>query len=91
MQSQNSITIDGIPSSFQIICDTDRIVISGDATITDTDGTGTGTFALEIRDNQPNGNDAFQIKARRPVPFREYSSPLLNVSNDSFIINQCQL
>lgn len=91
LQLQNSITINGIPSSFEIICGTDSIVISGNAIITDTDGTGTGTFLLEIRDNQPNGNDAFQIKARRPVPFREYSSPMLNVSNDSFIINQCQL
>lgn len=91
LQLQNSITINGIPSSFEIICDTDSIVISGDAIITDTDGTGVGTFLLEIRDNQPNGNDAFQIKARRPAPFREYSSPLLNVANDSFIINQCQL
>lgn len=90
LQTQNSIAINGIPSSFQIICDIDRVVVSGDALITDADGTGTGTFALEIRDNQPNGNDAFQIKATRNAPFRDYSSPLLNVSNTSFTINQCQ-
>jgi len=90
LQAQNSITIDGIPPSFEIICDNGSIVISGDAIITDTDGNGTGTFVLEIRDNQPNGNDAFQIKARRNSPFREYSSPTLNVYNTSFTITQCQ-
>lgn len=90
LQAQNSISIDGIPSSFDIICDTDSIAISGDAAITDSDGTGTGTFILEIRDNQPNGNDTFQIKARRNFPFREYSSPILNVYNTSFTITQCQ-
>ncbi len=89
LQAQNSINIVGIPSSFEIICDTDSIVISGDANITDTDGTGTGTFVLEIRDNQPNGNDAFQIKAIRNSPFRDYSSPVLNVANTSFVLNQC--
>jgi hypothetical protein len=89
-QAQLSIAITPVPSSLEITCGPDRIIITGDAIITDTAGTGLGTFQLEIRNNQPNGNDAFQISARRENPFRQYVSPLLNVPNNSFSLFQCQ-
>jgi hypothetical protein len=89
-QLQLSIAIIPIPASLEITCGVDRIIITGNAVITDTDGTGIGTFELEIRNNQPNGNDAFQISARRESPFRQYVSPLLNVSNTSFNVFPCQ-
>jgi hypothetical protein len=89
-QTQLSISIIPIPASLEITCGVDRIIITGNAVITDTDGTGIGTFQLEIRNNQPNGNDAFQISARRENPFRQYVSPLLNVPNNSFNVFPCQ-
>lgn len=88
-QADLSIAITPNPDTLEITCAPDRIIISGDAVIADTEGSATGTFDLEIRDNQPNGNDAFQISARREVPFRQYVSPTLNVPNDSFTLFQC--
>jgi hypothetical protein len=88
-QTQLSIAITPNPATLDITCGPDRIIISGDALIVDTEGSGLGTFDLEIRNNQPNGNDAFQISARRETPFRQYVSPTLNVPINSFSLFQC--